>query len=100
MRKIPKSFQIMGHTIKVAVVSERDWATLGETYAIEGAVGLYSDEVQAIFIKKGPRSQMLHTLYHEIMHAVLFYMGHKLWADEKFVDQLGGLMAQVEASAH
>lgn len=100
MKRIPKSFQIMGHTVKVSVINARDWATLSETCPLmTGAVGIYNDSAQLILIKKAPRSQMMHTLYHEIMHAALHYMGHKLWDNEQFVDQLGGLMAQVEASA-
>lgn len=100
MRKIPKQFDIMGHTIKVCVINARDWETLSASYpALVDTVGLYSGEVQLIIIKKAPQSIMLHTLYHEIMHAALHIMGHRLWENEKFVDQLGGILAQIETSA-
>lgn len=100
MKKIPKQFQIMGHTVKVCVVSSRDWATLQESYpGLENVVGLYSDDAHLIIIKKAPYSHMMHALYHEVMHAALHSMGHKLWDNEKFVDQLGALLAQIEISA-
>jgi hypothetical protein len=39
--------------------------------------------------------ELLHTFYHELMHAVLFTMGNeKLYRDEFIIDGIGGLLAQ------
>ena len=42
---------------------------------------------------------MLHTFYHELMHAVLYYMNSPLWTDEVFVDNSSGLFAQAMDTA-
>ncbi len=100
MRRIPKSFDLLGHTVTVRVVSKRDWEALTEDYEeMEDDVGYWIPDDNLIVLLRQPRSRMLHTLAHEMTHAVLYYMNSPLWADEIFVDQMGGLWAQALATA-
>lgn len=96
MRRIPKQLQLLGHTITVRVVSKRDWEALADECddMEEDDMGYWMPDQNLIVLKRLPRSQLLHTLYHELTHAILYYMGDALWRDEDFVDQFGGLLAQ------
>lgn len=93
---IPKSFQLLGHTITVRIVSKRDWEALAEQSddMDEGDLGYWIPDRNLIVLRRQPKSQLLHTFYHELMHAVLFYMNSPLWTDERFVDNASGLLAQ------
>lgn len=94
--KIPKSFQLLGHTVTVRIVSKRDWAALAEESddMDESDLGYWIPESNLIVLRRQPQSQLLHTFWHEVMHAVLFYMNNPLWTDEAFVDNASGLLAQ------
>jgi Zn-dependent peptidase ImmA (M78 family) len=101
VRRIPKTVQLMGHTIRVHVISKRDWEALSEKYPdIEDAVGYWSPKDGVILIKRQVRSQMLHTMAHELCHAILDTMSETRLSDnEKFVDTFGGLLAQAWETA-
>jgi len=93
--KIPKSFTIMGHTIKVHIVSVRDWESLAEKYdEMDDCCGFWVPDSNLIVLLRQPRSKLFHTYTHELTHAILFYMNNKLWRNEQFVDQFGGLLSQ------
>ena len=92
MRRIPKSFQLMGHTITVQVIDKKDWK-------IEDASGYFDPDKNQILLLKQPRTQLRHTYWHEVTHAILYVMGHKLYGNESFVDQVGGLLAQIMDTA-
>lgn len=92
MRRIPKSFQLMGHTINVQVIDKKDWK-------IEDASGYFDPDKNQILLLKQPRTQLRHTYWHEVTHAILYVMGHKLYGNESFVDQVGGLLAQIMDTA-
>jgi hypothetical protein len=96
MRRVPRQFKLLGHTITVRVVSKRDWESLADECddMEEDDMGYWMPDQNLIVLKRLPRSQLLHTLYHELTHAILYYMGDPLWRDEDFVDQFGGLLAQ------
>lgn len=100
MKRIPKSFQIMAHTITVRVVKKKDWEALTDKYEeLEDSVAWWIAADNLIVILKQSHTQMLHSFYHELSHAVLYYMNSPLTHDENFVDQMGGLLAQVMDTA-
>lgn len=100
MRRIPKSFCLLGHTITVRVVNKRDWDDLCEKYEeLEDSVGWWIPEDDLIVIKRQSSAMMIHTLMHEITHAILYFMNSSLTHDEKFVDVFGGLLAQALSTA-
>jgi hypothetical protein len=88
MKRIPKSFRILGHTITVTVLPAKKWPH-GE------CVGLWDPQTNCIFVLKQSPSQIRHTFWHEATHAMLFYMGHKLYSNEQFVDGCAGILAQI-----
>ena len=92
MRRIPKSFQLMGHTITVQLVDKKDWK-------YEDDLAYWDPDKNQISIMRQSRTQLRHTFWHETMHAVLDAMSHKLARDEQFVDQVGGLLAQIMDTA-
>ena len=93
MKRIPKSFPLMGHTITVQILGKRDWPH-------PNAVGWCDPNSNLILLLRQPqRSQMLHAFYHETTHMVLAAMGSKLYSNESFVDAFGGLLAQIMEGA-
>lgn len=85
--KIPKSIQLLAHTITVEVVPKAKWK-------MEDAVGYWVPGENRIVLLRQPRTQLAHTYLHEVTHAVLDAMNHKLSRNEPFVDQFAGLLAQ------
>jgi hypothetical protein len=95
VKRIPKSFQLLGHTITVRVVSKRDWEDLCDKYEeMEDTVGWWVPGDDLIVILRQSRAQMAHTFAHELMHAILYYANSPLTRDEAFVDITGALLAQ------
>ncbi len=92
MKVIPKRFQLMGHTITVEVISKKDWK-------YEDCVGRFDPETNKIQVLKQKRSMTAHSFWHEVTHAMLHTIGHRLYSNEPFVDQIGGLLAQIMDSA-
>jgi len=92
----------MGHTIKVHIMSRRDWDALAEKYDdMEDSCGFFVADDNLIVLMRQPRSKLLHTFHHELTHAILFYMNNKLWRNEAFVDQFAGLLSQaLETGTH
>lgn len=100
MRRIPKSFQLLGHTIGVHVINAGDWDALSEKYPdIEDCVGYWSPKDNVILVKRQKRSMMHHTFVHELLHAALDQMNHRLSRNEVFVDNLAGLLSQALETA-
>jgi GTP1/Obg family GTP-binding protein len=99
VRRLPKSFKLLGHTITVRIVSVRDWEAIEEEHELEDAVACWAPHLDLILIKRQPRQQMLHSFYHELTHAVLDMLNDKLSWNEKFVDNFGGLLAQAMDTA-
>lgn len=99
MRRIPKKVQLLGHTIRVSVVSKRVWDELCEDYDMDDAVGFWRIEDHAIVLLRQPKSKLLHTFMHELTHAILDMMDDKLSANEKWVDRFSGLLAQAMDTA-
>lgn len=99
MKRIPKTFFLLGHEITVRVVSRRDWEAIAEDNDLEDAVACWCPERDLILIRRDTRPQMLHAFAHELTHAVLDMMSNKLSYDEVFVDTFGGLLAQAMDTA-
>lgn len=92
MKRIPSSFQMLGQTISVEVVPKKEWQ-------YEDAVGIFNPTDNSIKLLKVRRDQLLHALWHEKIHAALYFLNHRLYSNEAFVDGLGGLLAQAEDTA-
>ena len=86
---IPKSFQMLGHTIKVRVIPQSKWR-------VKDAVGVfYPDKYRIDVMAVQPESHRQQIFCHEYAHALLILAGRDdLSADEKLVDQLGHLLQQ------
>ena len=85
---IPARFNLMGHTITVKVVPEKQWRD-------KTCVGLYKPEDCAILIRGSLRPEVMQqTFVHEMTHAILYYMNHALKNDEPFVDTFASLLHQ------
>lgn len=92
--RIPRSFTLMN----------REWSvrfmTISEREATENAYGYCDPENAVILLDPAQnRDHLVHTYYHELMHAVLFTLGrNKLSRDEELVDALGGAIHQYEVT--
>lgn len=90
--KIPKRFQLMGHTYAVKIVARRDWKD-------PEAVGLFDNTTHQILILKADQATMQQVLLHEIEHAILLAMGRdELYKDESFVDLQASMLHQILTS--
>jgi hypothetical protein len=87
---IPKSFKLMGYTIKVTVceLPKRkygDWSLSNQEIRIAPLGPKMSAEMQ------------LQTFWHEVVHACLDVMSYEEQSkDEAFVDRLGQCLAQIQ----
>ncbi len=86
------TFRLMGHEITILNVPG-----LIDTV---GAYGLWFHKDLVIMLDPDVKpSQYEHALYHEMTHAVLDLTGHmKLSTNERFVDCIGGALAQVAST--
>ena len=94
---IPKSFSILNHTIEVVFDNQYCHKNdcFGQFLSYENKIILADRYKADKSWKKHKIETVEHTFYHELTHCILYYMNHDLWLDEKFVDQFGGLLAQV-----
>lgn len=92
MKRIPSSFKVIGHTVKVHVVPPSKWA-------YPDCVAFFEPEKSRIYIKKRSYALNRQAFWHEAVHAALSAINHPLYEDEIFVDNLGGLLAQIMESA-
>lgn len=92
MKRIPRQFKVVGHTVKVTVVPVGQWKH-------KDCVAFFDPESSRILIKRRSASLNRQAFWHEAVHAALSAINHKLYADEVFVDNLGGLLAQIMETA-
>lgn len=85
----PAEFHILGHTVQIDVIAPKDWPH-GET-----CVGVWNPADNRIELVQQGESGMVHAFCHELTHAILGMMNHKLYSNEPFVDQFGGMLAQI-----
>lgn len=92
--KIPKSFECMGCTIKVIYDNKYcdDNGVLGEAHPNTNTIYL-SDKDDGIPI---PAERQIQIFLHECVHIWMSALGYDdLYGDEKFTDQLSGLINQM-----
>lgn len=81
---IPKSFQIMGHTIKVTITDDLDSTD----------VGSYKSGI--IKVRPQPDTLQGQTYCHEMVHCILQHLSYDdLDADERFVDRFAQCLFQI-----
>jgi len=93
--KLPSSFKLMGHTIKVKLIEPQDWK-------IEDCIGMYEADKHIIKIKNVGGTLVGHIFYHELVHACLTSLGHELNQGihtEQVVDSLSGALHQAMTTA-
>lgn len=95
--RIPKSFQLFGHTIEVSLEDEYI------VHREQLCRGLWCPEQNKIRLAnaKDQADSILHqTLWHEMVHAVLDRLGEdELSNNEKLVDLLGQAFYQINITA-
>jgi hypothetical protein len=98
MKRIPKSFEIAGHTFRVKWVSDAHIAKFagkdswGATAPAKGIVLLNTR------LRKCSADQRAQTFLHEMMHCILWIIREELWSDEALVDALGHAVLQATKS--
>ena len=91
-RSVPSSFELLSHTIEVGYSPALD-------YAGEYGSSIYHTNKICLGQEPVPDSVLHHTFCHELVHFLLHYAGRDdLAEDEVLVDNLGGLLAQYEAT--
>lgn len=84
---IPKSFQIMGHTVAVKVTNRLDSDRVGEFDAREGIIR----------IRPQSESMQDQTYFHELVHCILTHLSYDdLNNNEQFVDLFAQCLYQIQ----
>ena len=84
---IPKQFECMGFTIKTTV-GKMDDSLCGKWYPSENMIRVSDDF---------PTQTQEQTFWHEFVHCALDTLGYeKLNSDERFVDQMGHCLYQLQ----
>ena len=92
--RIPSSFPLFGKTVTVTIYPVAKWPHG------ENTVGLWNPSKNSISIRGDQRGPCLEqTFFHEVTHAILDALSHKLARDEVFVDQFASLMHQALTGA-
>lgn len=92
--RIPSSFPLFGKTINVTVYSAEEWPHSDD------CVGLWQPSSNRISIHARLRgADREQALFHEMIHAILDGMSHKLARNEVFVDQFASLLHQALTGA-
>lgn len=89
MERLPKTFRLLGHTIKVK--------PRPGLHSKEAAYGMWVQHELTIYIDPDmPPSLLAHTFWHEATHAVLDLTGFtQMSENEVLVDSIGGALAQI-----
>lgn len=93
---IPRRFQIHNHRVRVKILAPAGWK---RAKFPADCVGIYDPTQHVIGLRKElGDTEMQQTFCHELTHALLDAMNHKLSFNEVFVDNLGSLLAQALSS--
>lgn len=90
---IPRQFKLLAHPWTVEPVHG--------TFEVDGDACNGCCDFSTLTIRVNvdlPPSLVVHSFMHEVMHAVLWSLGHPLATDEGFVDSVGCALAQVMES--
>ncbi len=90
---IPRRFKMHGHEITVRILPLSRWPHT------KAAVGMWEPARNRIDVRGDqPETALQQTFCHELVHAVLSAMNHRLNNDEVFVDNFGSLLHQALSS--
>ncbi len=98
MPNIPVRIRVGKQMYSIDVVeSMRRKATMGRTYYDVGRIeiGTRSNTTG----RKFTDAEIGDTFWHEVTHAILYDMGHRLYNDEHFVTEFSGRLAKAIKSA-
>ena len=88
---IPKKFKLFAHTWTVE--HHHGMITAPDGDICRGFCDFAALNIK-VNVDQAP-SMVMHTYLHEVMHAVLWSLGHTLADDENFVDSVAGALAQM-----
>jgi hypothetical protein len=89
---IPKSFQILGHTVKV---EHKEYVDFGANEGSSEHLKLKIEVAKKDTKGDIPLTVQEHTYFHELTHMILDNMGEgELSSNEKFVDTFSALLHQ------
>ena len=92
--RIPSSFPLFGKVVTVAIVPLADWQHGDDS------VGLWNPQTYVIHVRGDqPQVAMEQTYLHEMSHAILDGMSHRLARNEAFVDNFANLLHQALTGA-
>lgn len=98
MSNIPIRIRVGTQVYSVDVVeSMRRKATMGRTYYDLGRIEISTHS--NITGRKFTQAEIDDTFWHEVTHAILYDMDHRLYNDEKFVTEFAGRLAKAIKSA-
>jgi predicted SprT family Zn-dependent metalloprotease len=84
----PKSFDIMGNTIKIKYYKKLK--DLGQFHPEKGLIKILKHDGISY-------DQVMTTIYHELAHVIMYNMNiENLYKDEQFIDILGNLIYQFD----
>lgn len=91
--RIPKSFKVMGHTVTVKRIPPSRWK------AGKQCAGWFDPKTLTIAIcTGGAQTTQEQTFWHEVTHVIFFALNNPLYENEELVDQIGGLLHQIQSS--
>lgn len=96
--RIPTRIRIGKQLYSIDVVeSMRRKATMGRTYYEMGRIEIGANSNTTG--RKFSDAEIDDTFWHEVTHAILYDMGHRLYNDEHFVTEFAGRLAKAIKSA-
>lgn len=91
--RIPRRFQLMGHTITVRRVPKTQWKH-------KDCVGFFDPSKMLIAVCTGTNASTQEQIFwHEATHAMFYCLGNPDYENEQLVDQIGGLIHQIVTSS-
>lgn len=95
--KIPSEFKIGAHTYTVVFRKRinRSGTCWGRAYVHDRVIHLATESNKG----KLTESEIVVTFWHEVMHCILYDMGHALWKDEAFVNAMAENLTHIIATA-
>ena len=98
MPNIPIRIRVGKQVYSVDVVeSMRHKATMGRTYYETGRIEIGANSNTTG--RKFTDAEIDDTFWHEVTHAILYDMGHRLYNNEHFVTEFSGRLAKAIKSA-
>lgn len=91
---IPKKFKLGSHTYTIRMVRHTEpKGTMGKVYYDLGCIEIATNSGRND--RSFKQEEIDDTFWHEVTHAILRDMGHKLWNNERFVTDFANRLTQV-----